>query len=197
MVEWILPRARSIATLAVLAVLLLIGVSWAWGAITEPFPEKAETPVCVDQALDPGDTLRPAGMTVSVLNASGRNGLAGDTLDDLEERGFGTGDTGDAPSGTRVTGAQIWAADPDSPTVRLLRSYLSGEVEVVDAVSGAPGITVVLGEDFSGVKNGRESVRVRAASSACVPTGITSGSGDQQDTPTDSEETSEPDGVDA
>jgi len=190
MLEWMLPRARSLATLAALALLLLLGVSWGWKQVSRPFPQKAETPICLDSVLDDGDTLRPAGMTVNVLNASGRNGLAGTTLDDLSEHGFGEGSTGDAPSGTRVSGAQIWSNDPESAAVRLLRSHLGGQVAVVDAIAAAPGLTVVLGEDFPGVRKGKNQVNVRATTTVCVPTAITGGAEvpvDDQDEDTDVE----------
>ncbi len=45
--------------------------------MTEPFPEKADAPTCVDAVVAVGDVLRPGAITVSVLNAGGRDGLAG------------------------------------------------------------------------------------------------------------------------
>src|SRR5689334_15920813 len=37
-------RTRSAVTLAVLAVVFVIGVAWAWSSVTDPFPEKADQP---------------------------------------------------------------------------------------------------------------------------------------------------------
>ena len=42
---------KTLLTLAVLAVLVLVGVTWGWSAMTSPFPHTAATKVCVPPRL--------------------------------------------------------------------------------------------------------------------------------------------------
>jgi len=109
-------------------------------------------------------------VTVSVLNASGREGLATRTLAELEDAGFAPGQTANAPAGTTLTTpAEIWASDPESPAAKLVRRRL-GKVPVrSDVVSPAKGITIVVGESFGELQDGPTSVTVDAASVVCSP----------------------------
>ena len=45
--------------------------------MTEPFPGKVDPPICVDTTYAAGERIYPQDVTVSVLNASRREGLAG------------------------------------------------------------------------------------------------------------------------
>lgn len=162
---------RSTITLAILAVLFLGGVAWAWGQVTEPFPEAEEAPLCTDTSVSSGERVRTGQVLVSVLNASERNGLAGATMDDLVEAGFGEGETGNVTvAGSGTLAAQIWTTEPRNPAVRLVRSYLGGDAEIVEQTSGRPGITVVVGERFEGVSDGRRGVRALNETTVCAPT---------------------------
>ena len=106
-------RLRTLLTLAVLCVLMLGGVAWGWSQMTEPFPGKVDAPICVDTSYAAGDELSVQEVTVSVLNASSREGLATRTLAELEDAGFAPGQTANAPAGTSLTTpAEIWASDP-------------------------------------------------------------------------------------
>ncbi len=167
----LLGHLRTVATLAVLGVLLLVGVAWGLSAVSEPFPETADPPICVDSPVSEGDVLRPGGVTVSVLNAGERSGLASTTLDDLVDREFAKGQLNNA-SDEDVRSAQIWSADGSTAAVRLVRSYLGGKVEVVEREGPAAGITVVVGDQFPGVKKGRGQVKVDADGTVCSPPGL-------------------------
>lgn len=166
-------RLRTLLTLALLAVLLFAGVSWAVGAVSEPFPETAAPAVCDPTELANGDILRPPDMTVSVLNAGNRPGLGGDTLDDLREQGFAGGRLENADDELddelRVRSSQIWSPEGGSPAVRLLRSYLGGRVQVVARESPVEGLTVVVGNGFPGVREGRAQAQVREPVTVCAP----------------------------
>lgn len=162
------PRGRSALTLVLLFVVFVAGVGWAWSAVTEPFPEAEEAAACIDTELVAGDSVSPGQVLVSVLNASDRDGLAGDTLDALARQGFGIGDTGNAPA-LEGTPAQIWVADPDSPAARLVASYLGRKVQIIDQEASTPGITVVVGDDFPGVSKGRRAIELEADTVVCTP----------------------------
>lgn len=161
-------RTRSAATLAVLAVIFLIALAWAWNAVTEPFPEKVEAPVCTDQMIAAGEDLVPTDVTVSVLNASDRSGLAQQTMEHLVRRGFAEGDLGNA-SAAEATTAQVWTDDPEDPVAKLVGSYLGRRVEYVDQSSALPGVTVIVGNDFPGVTRGLRKLTVDDDTYACSP----------------------------
>lgn len=160
---------RSAMTLAVLAVIFLGSVAWAWGRVTEPFPEKIEPAPCTDTLISKGEDLAPPQVMVSVLNAGGSNGLASKTMARLAGYGFGQGETGNAPAGTGPVAAQVWASDPGDPAAMLVASYLGKGVEVVDQPSGYPGVTIVVGKKFKGVRKGHPTVTAQDDGYVCTP----------------------------
>lgn len=160
---------RSAMTLVILAVVFLGSVAWAWSSVTEPFPEKVDPAPCTDTLISAGDELAPPQVMVTVLNAGGANGLAGQTMGRLVEFGFAEGDTGNAPDDSGSIAAQVWASDPGDPAAILLASYLGKDVEIVDQPSGYPGVTIVVGERFKGVRKGRATVTAQVDSYVCTP----------------------------
>jgi hypothetical protein len=169
--EWRLTaRLRTAITLAALAVLMLLGVTWGWAQMTKPFPGKVDAPVCVDTAYRAGDELFVQDVTVSVLNASSREGLAGRTLADLEDVGFAGGQTANAPEGTVVsTPAEIWDDDVESPGAKLLRARLGKVPVVAHPEVGYAGIIVVVGDSFGELRQGPQSVILAADAVVCSP----------------------------
>ncbi len=163
-------RLRTLITLAFLAVLMLVGVTWGWAQMTDPFPGKVDAPICVDTSYAEGDELFVQDVTVSVLNASSREGLAGRTLQELEDAGFAGGQTANAPKGTVVTTpAEIWVSDTDNPGAKLLRRRL-GQVPVrSDVVNPAAGITVVVGDTFGELRDGPTSLVLKDDAVVCSP----------------------------
>lgn len=160
---------RSAITLAVLAVVFLAGVTWAWSNVTEPFPEKADPAPCTDTLIPEGEDVAPPQVMVTVLNAGGANGLAGSTMNKLVAFGFGEGDLGNGPTNAGPIAAQVWASDPGDPAAILLASYLGPDVEIVDQPSGYPGVTIVVGKRFKGVTEGRPTVTAQTDSYVCTP----------------------------
>jgi hypothetical protein len=162
-------RLRSAATMVGLAVLLLVGVVWAWSAVTEPFPEGEEVATCTATTVDEGEKVFPAQVTVSVLNAGEREGLANRTMTELEAVGLGKGHLANAPEDTDVSGVEIWAEDLKNPAVRLVRSFLGKDAKLVRRDPQLPGVNVVVGEDFPGVTKGRKSVAAKEQTTICSP----------------------------
>jgi hypothetical protein len=163
-------RLRTLITLAFLAVLMLGGVTWGWAQVSEPFPGRADAPTCVDTAYAAGDEIFVQDVTVSVLNASSREGLASRTLQQLEEAGFAGGKTDNAPKGTTLTApAEIWVDDVDNPGAALLRRRV-GKVPVRSDVSNpVPGITLVVGDGFGELRKGPESIVLKNDAVVCSP----------------------------
>jgi hypothetical protein len=160
--------ARSGATLAVLALIFVGGLAWAWPKVTAPFPEEASDPACADTLFSAGDQLKPGDVLLSVLNASDRDGLASETMNRLARAGFGRGELGNAPS-IHGTAAQVWTSDPDGAVARLVASYLGDDVKMVDQSSSAPGVVVVVGDEFPGVVKGVRQEPVEADTTVCSP----------------------------
>lgn len=156
-------------TLAVLAILFMASVAWAWSQVTDPFPERVAAGPCTDTLISAGEDVAPPQVLVSVLNASGRDGLAGSTMQRLARFGFGRGRTGNAPDGTGPLRAQVWASDPKNPAALLVASYLGENVDIVDRPSGYPGITVVVGKRFKRVTKGHPTVIAKKDTYVCTP----------------------------
>jgi hypothetical protein len=164
------PTLKSVITLATLTVLLVIGAAWGFSQATKPFPGRADPPICVDTAYEAGDRLYPQDVTVSVINASTRLGLAGRTLSQLGDEGFHEGETANAADGTDVARAEIWTTDADSAAVLLVRSRF-GQAEVVEmADPGAAGIVVVVGDNLADTLfDGRPSILTETDIVVCGP----------------------------
>lgn len=155
-------------TLGVLGLLLLFAVTRGLDAVSEPFPENAPPPVCVDGPVTAGDVLRTAGVTVSVINAGTRTGLARQTLNDLVDQGFDGGEVANQAD-PDIRFVQIWSPGGRTAAVRLVASNLRGKVEVIDREGSVAGITVVVGEDFRGVRKGRAQIKVTNDGTVCGP----------------------------
>lgn len=162
-------RLKSLVTLAGLGLMLLVAATWGWSALTQPFPGDDGDAVCVDRTYAAGDRIRPGDVTVSVLNAGTRNGLAGLTMGLFEEAGFARGQEGNAPREARVATAQIWTEDRTDPVVQLVASHLGDDVRVVRREPTTAGIQVVVGDDFEDLAAGKRSVRTRGEITVCGP----------------------------
>jgi hypothetical protein len=170
--EWQLTRRlRTAITLAALAVLMLLGVTWGWGQVTKPFPGKVDAPICVDTSYRAGDELSVQDVTVSVLNASRREGLAARTLQELVDAGFSAGQDANAPKGTSLSGpAEIWVTNAHDPAAKLLRKRV-GRVPIAEhPANTAAGITLVVGDQFGELrKKGPNSIVLSDAAVVCSP----------------------------
>jgi len=163
---------RSASTLGLLSILLLLGLVWGWSSLTEPFPSlttgSTDTGPCSTHVVAAGEKVRRDQVTVSVFNAGTTEGLAGSTMEELVARGFGAGDTGNAPSDVRVRRAEIWATDPDDPAVRLVASAFQ-RVKVVDKAPLGVGVSVVVGDRVGHVVKGLPSVTALTDTTVCSP----------------------------
>lgn len=160
---------RTALTLGTLAVLLLIGVTWGWSAVTAPFPEDAETPICTETVVPAGTKVYPDQVLVSVANAGNREGLAGRVMQLLKDAGFGGGRIDNAPPTAKVDYAEIWTDDRKDPAVRLVASHLGKRTKIVQAESDLPGITVIVGDEFTKLSKGRKSTQSDEDARICSP----------------------------
>jgi LytR cell envelope-related transcriptional attenuator len=162
-------HVKTLLTMAVLAVLLVLGVTWGWASLTKPLPHKAASKTCYPTKLQPGDRVSPPKVTVSVYNASTRVGLAERTLSAFEDQGFGPGSVGNAPKGTLVHYAQIWTTHRNNPAVLLVASRLGPHAGIVAKKHRGPGVVVMVGRQFGHLVEGRQSTKVTAPVTICSP----------------------------
>lgn len=160
---------KTLLTLAVLSVLLLLGVTWGWSAMRSPFPHKAAAKLCIRTSVQPGDRVSAPQVTVSVYNASTRVGLAERTMSSFENQGFGPGQVGNAPKGTSVFYAQIWTHDRKNPAVQLVISRLGPRAHILEKGTRGPGVTVMVGTQFDKLVSGKSSVKVTQPAHICSP----------------------------
>ena len=168
----LLRRFRSLATLGALGVLLLIGVTWGWSAVTAPLPESEDPPICEEVTVAAGDKVYPDQVTVSVLNAGTRQGLASNTMEALVNKGFAKGGNANATSRADVAGAEIWTDEPESAAVALVASYLAKNGKGVAIREQEPtelGVNVVVGDQFGAVVKGRKAVTAAEDTTVCSP----------------------------
>jgi hypothetical protein len=164
--------ARSALTLLGLAVLVVLGGLWGWSALTQPFPggtTPPTPPTCVATVVQEGEKVFPEQVTVSVYNASDRDRLASRTMAEFVNAGFVEGDTGNAPNGARVLRAAIWTPSLSSPDVRLVKSRLGPSTPVVRREGPGVGVTVLVGDRYSGLVKGRPSVKALDEVEICSP----------------------------
>lgn len=160
------PALRSAATLCVLVLLVLVAAVWGFAALTSPFPEREQPPVCAATQLNAGDTLHRDRVVVSVFNASNRTGLASVTMDKLLELGFVAGSTGNAPERSRAT--KIFSSNPDDPAVKLVKAQFKG-AKVVPGDPLGEGVVIVVGQNFKDLRaKGPDSLTVETAATACL-----------------------------
>ena len=149
---------KALLTLAVLGVLVLLGLTWGWSAVTSPLPHTAKTDVCEPTTVQRGDRVAAPDVTVNIYNASDRVGLAERTMSSFEDQGFASGKVGNAPKGTTVFFAQIWTRDPKSPDVQLVLSRLGPSAHTFPRDPRGPGVTVMVGPQFVKLVAGKSSV---------------------------------------
>lgn len=166
-----LARFRSLVTLVVLALLVVVGISWGWSSLTAPFGTDGDVAVCTENTVEKGEILRLEAITVNVLNAGGRAGLAGRTRDQLVAQGFGEGRLANAPSDVEVRVTEIWAAER-TPAFRLVRSHLQGKVRFRKREGESAGLAVVVGDGFRGVKKGKQQLTANRSFTVCSPPGL-------------------------
>lgn len=158
---------KSALTLLALGALLVIAAVWGWHAVTKPFPSTEPPPLCTDVTVNTGTEVFRDQVAVSVFNGSNRNGLAGATMAQLEERGFVGADSDNAP--TKVAGVQIWTDQPRNAAVRLVARQFKA-AKIVSGEELGRGIVVVVGESFKALRKKEvESVTAVETSTFCSP----------------------------
>lgn len=158
-------------TLVVLVVLVVLGGYYGYQALFAPVPDDATASPgrrC-EEGLRKGETVRPRDVTVSVLNAGTRSGLAGQVQEQLVGRGFIAGATDNAPDDQAVRFVRVLAPSPDDPAARLVAAQFGPRTLVQRTRQDlGPGVDVVVGDRFGGLAPGApRRLRATVAGSGC------------------------------
>ncbi len=160
---------RTTITLLILLALLVGGALWGLAQVTKPFPKAVDLPACSDTEISRGTKVFADQVVVNVLNAGTRSGLARRTMGLLTDRKFVEGTSGNADRDVKVDVVEVWAPDRKDPGARLVASWFGTKPMTKDDLE--PGVTVVVGDGFRSLDQGRKSVRAREDMTVCAPPG--------------------------
>lgn len=163
-------------TMLILCGMLVVGAVWGWRSLFADVPadetvaEPSASPSCTTEEVDPGQRLRSSQVRVSVFNGGNRSGLADSTMAALRKRGFRPGDVGNAPATANVRRVAVWSTEENDVEARLVARQFGRRVEVTLAEEDlGPGVDVIVGNKFKGLKKAKTSVRVQSPQEVCVP----------------------------
>ncbi|MDH6226157.1 hypothetical protein M2169_003127 [Streptomyces sp. MJP52] len=130
---------------------------------------------------------RPDGITVNVLNATTRGGLAKKTADELQKRGFRIGEVGNAPEeyDKKVKGAGLLLGTPDTADTVLpvLGTQLAGAEARPDAArkpdekAKTPVVDLIIGDAFEDLSTPVDADKALTALTAPAPAPKATGKG--------------------
>ncbi len=158
------PRRRGrlvllgTASVAVLGVggwgtLQLIDVFTGGGDSASAVGTKAACVAKASPSPSPRVLPRPSGITVNVLNATTRTGLAKKTADELKKRGFKIGEVGNATKeyDKKVKGAGVLLGPTAAlnTTLPVLGTQLAGAQPRTDATRKGTEVDLIIGDGFT------------------------------------------------
>ncbi|MGW0839456.1 LytR C-terminal domain-containing protein [Streptomyces sp. NPDC002787] len=138
----------------------------------------SKTPGKPGKSGQPGASARdlpaPAKITVNVLNATPRAGLAKDTADELKKRGFRIGNVGNATEeyDKKVKGAAILlgAKAAEGAALAVLNTQLTGAQLKTDGRAKATEVDLVIGTGFKSLSKQKDADKALAALTSPEPT---------------------------
>jgi hypothetical protein len=122
-----------------------------------------------EAGLRKGETVRTRDVTVSVLNAGTRSGLAGQVQERLVGRGFIAGTADNAPEDQQVRFVRVLAPSSKDPAARLVAAQFGPRTYIQSTrVDLGPGVDVILGDHFKGLVPGApRRLRATTAGTGC------------------------------
>ena len=159
-------------TLLVLVALVAAGGYYGYRALFAPVgdgPTTGRDRGGCESGLRRGETVRTRDVTVTVLNAGTRSGLAGQVQERLVGRGFLAGETDNAPDGQVVRVVRILAPARNDPAARLVAvQFGKGTFIQRSRDDLGPGVDVVVGDRFRGLApDAPRRLRATAAGTGC------------------------------
>ncbi len=172
------PRRHGrLVVLTVASVAVLGGAGWGTLQLIDVFTgggdsastgrTKAACAVRATPAAAPRALPEPGTITVNVLNATTRSGLAQKTADELEKRGFKIGEVANAPEEydkkVEGTGVLLGPASALDTSLPVLGAQLAGAERRTDAARKGNEIDLVIGDDFRSLTRKADADRALAA----------------------------------
>ncbi|QLH22779.1 LytR C-terminal domain-containing protein [Streptomyces sp. Rer75] len=109
---------------------------------------------------------KPSDITVNVFNATKRSGLAKDTAEELEKRGFKIGDVGNAPKAydkkVKAPGILLGAPASADGTFRVLSTQLTGAQTKNDTRRGKD-VDLIIGSGFKDLVKAKDADKALTA----------------------------------
>lgn len=163
-------------TLVFLVALLVVAAVLGAKALFAPLPDSGPTasasasPTCQTKVVKKGQHIRSKQVVVSVFNAGTRARLADRTLTGLAKRGFRRGEAGNAPAKAKPRFVQVWTTKEHDAAARLVALQFGQNtlVRVVKTDLG-PGVDVIVGNDFRGLKPAPRTLTVTSKQTVCLP----------------------------
>ena len=122
------------------------------------------SPYFADVSLNQWMGLTPPALVQLHLN------LDQQTMAALRKRGFRPGDVGNAPATANVRRVAVWSTEENDVEARLVARQFGKRVEVTLAEEDlGPGVDVIVGNKFKGLKKAKRSVRVQSPQEVCIP----------------------------
>jgi hypothetical protein len=122
----------------------------------------------------PAALPKPAQITVNVLNATTRSGLAKTTADELEKRGFKIGEVGNATKqyDKKVTGTGLLLGPTSALNTSLpvLATQLSTAERRTDPARKGTEVDLILGDGFTTLSTQAQAAKALTALTAPKPT---------------------------
>ncbi len=141
--------------------------SAAGAAGCAPSPEASAAPAAVKPP-------KPGQVTVNVLNATTRGGLAQKTADELKKRGFRVGEVSNAPKEydkkVAGTGLLLGPAGSQKGSLTVLGTQLGGAEQRVDAARKGAEVDLIIGDAFKGLAKPADADAALTRLSAPQPT---------------------------
>lgn len=160
-------------TLVVLCGILALGAYAGYRSLFAPIPRKPTaqpSATCSKHSVPKGELIRAGAVTVSVFNAGDRAGLASRTLAALTKRGFAGGEVGNAQVKLRFV--QVWTRHKHHAAATLVaRQFGTHTLIRVTRRNLGPGVDVVVGNDFKGLRKAPHSIVVHTRQRVCSTPG--------------------------
>ncbi|MEU6220487.1 LytR C-terminal domain-containing protein [Streptomyces sp. NPDC047022] len=181
------PRRRGRLVFAVIASVAAIGlIGWGTLQLIDVFTgggkataagvkADCKTKVGASPAASPKALPHPAQITVNVLNATPRSGLAKDTADELKKRGFRIGDVGNAPQNfdKKVKGVAVLFGAKTSldGSLPVIGTQLPGVERRDDTSRTSNAVDLILGDKFTSLTSKADADKALAALTASASPG--------------------------
>ncbi len=165
---------RKLTTAITLAVLLLVLIGMAaygYSQLTAPLPGRPSAEEkCTGAEKEVQGFLKRKQVQVSVFNAGNREGFAGATLEKIVDAGFRAGNAGNAPKSAQIRRAVVWTTDEDDPAAKLVATSLGRRTKIeVTKTDLGPGVDLIVGNKFKGIRQGPKKIRLADPVEKCVP----------------------------